>query len=138
MCPSWEDCIVHFWSTFYSRPWLVWHPKDHGTGWGGLGLLITLQYLCNMCLRKALMEGSKSFLILPPVLLPKYKSGHCLLRNLQGFPSAYDTKGLMVGSQATLIFLTPAMPLQGPHAPATPSHFLWPEHLVYFLHWVEW
>lgn len=40
------------------------------------------------------MEGSKSILTRSPVILPKYKYELCLLKNLQGFPSAYDQKDL--------------------------------------------
>lgn len=89
-CPSWGRWYSHFRSPFYRRHWVMGHPKGLGRGWGGLGLLLTFRYLCHTCVHKAPMEGSKSFLMLPSVILQKYKLGHCLLEDLQRLPNACD------------------------------------------------
>ena len=67
MCPSWEDCLAHVWSTILKQTPDGLVPK------GTTGL------------QKALMEGSKPVLMLSSVILPKHKLGRCLLKNQQGF-----------------------------------------------------
>lgn len=95
-------------------PLPVWHPKDLGRGWGGRGLLFTPLCLCNMCYQKATSDS------------PKHKLGSFLLENLEGLPNAYDRKGLVEQVPGYIRTL----------APATPSCFLWPEHLS-LLHWAN-
>lgn len=50
--------------------------------------------LCSVCLRNLLMEDYQPFSLLPPVIPPKHKLGYRLLKNLQGFPNAYDKQSV--------------------------------------------
>lgn len=120
-----QECCVSFLGRvgptsaplFYRRPWVVWHPKDLGRSWGWLGLPFTPLYFCNVCLHKAaLMESPKRLLIMSPVILPK----HCLLKNLQRFPNAYDRQrltwvGARILSYFQLQLCHPRDPLLQPH-----------------------
>lgn len=84
VCPSWEDCFAHIWSTVLQQTLNGWYPKAFGRGWGRGGPSVHTSEFMWLCLQQA-MKGSNSFLVLPSVTLPKHKLGHCLLRNLQGF-----------------------------------------------------
>lgn len=139
-CP---ECHVSFlgrlWPTSgplsYNRPWVFWHQRtlaEAGAGWTFSHLSVYM-----MCVSRRLpwwRVVSTPLLILPPVIFPK----HCLLKNLQRFPSAYDRqRPSWVGTRILSLFPTLFMPLQGSLALATPSPLLWPKHSPYFLHWTE-